>query len=152
MQQIRQCWTVLANKAEDQCERIQQELVSIQQRLDGLQANERRLRQLYAEYQERLMRPGTVSNGMQDAIGQRQFMQQITELIDKVLRDQSITQQALQQTRARLAEAQREKHKMEALVENDLKQVRAAEKKQELKLMDELALRQFNVRQLHGHA
>ena len=79
-------------------------------------------------------------------------MQQITDLIDKVLRDQGITQQALKQTRARLAEAQREKHKMEALVENDLKQVRAAEKKQELKLMDELALRQFNVRQLHGHA
>lgn len=152
MQQIRQCWTVLANKAEDQCERIQQELVNIQQRLEGLQANERRLRQLYAEYQERLTRPGTLSQGMQDAIGQRQFMQQITDLIDKVLRDQGITQQALQQTRARLAEAQREKHKMEALVENDLKQVRAAEKKQELKLMDELALRQFNVRQLHGHA
>ena len=152
MQQIRQCWTVLANKAEDQCERIQQELVNIQQRLEGLQANEQRLRQLYAEYQARLTRPGTLSQGMQDAIGQRQFMQQITDLIDKVLRDQGITQQALKQTRARLAEAQREKHKMEALVENDLMQVRAAEKKQELKLMDELALRQFNVRQLHGHA
>ena len=152
MQQIRQCWTVLANKAEDQCERIQQELVNIPQRLEGRQANEQRLRQLYAEYQARLTRPGTLSQGMQDAIGQRQFMQQITDLIDKVLRDQGITQQALKQTRARLAEAQREKHKMEALVENDLKQVRAAEKKQELKLMDELALRQFNVRQLHGHA
>jgi flagellar export protein FliJ len=152
MQQIRQCWTVLANKAEEQCERIQQELVNIQQRLEGLQANEQRLRHLYAEYQARLTRPGVMSQGMQDAIGQRQFMQQITDLIDKVLRDQAITQQALKQTRARLAEAQREKHKMEALVENDLKQVRAAEKKQELKLMDELALRQFNVRQLHGHA
>ena len=63
--QTRQCWTVLANKAEDQCERIQQELVNIQQRLDGLQANERRLRQLYAEYQERLTRQGTLSQGMQ---------------------------------------------------------------------------------------
>lgn len=152
MQQIRQCWTVLANKAEDQCERIQQELVNIQQRLEGLQANERRLRQLYAEYQERLLRPGTLSHGMQDAIGQRQFMQQITELIDKVLRDQSITRQALQQARARLAEAQREKHKMQALVENELNQAKALEKKRDLKLMDELALRQFNVRQLHGHA
>ena len=45
----RQCWTVLANKAEDQCSRIQQELTNLQQRLEGLQANERRLRQLYAE-------------------------------------------------------------------------------------------------------
>ena len=63
MQQIRQCWTVLANKAEDQCERIQQELVNIQQRLEGLQANEQRLRQLYAEYQARLTRPGTLSQG-----------------------------------------------------------------------------------------
>ena len=85
-------------------------------------------------------------------LSQRQFMQQITELIDKVLRDQSITRQAIQQARARLAEAQREKHKMQALVENELNQAKALEKKRDLKLMDELALRQFNVRQLHGHA
>ena len=31
--QARQCWTVLAHKAEDQCERIQQELAHMQQRL-----------------------------------------------------------------------------------------------------------------------
>ena len=152
MQQIRQCWTVLANKAEDQCEHIQQELVNIQQRLEGLQANERRLRQLYAEYQERLTRPGTLSQGMQDAIGQRQFMQQITGLIDKVLQDQSITRQALSQTRVRLLEAQREKLKMQALVEQDQQRQRAALNKKEQQQMDEAGLRQFQMRRLTGHA
>ena len=150
--QARQCWTVLANKAEDQCDRIQQELASIQQRLEGLMANERRLRQLYTEYHERLTRPGTQSTGMQDAINQRQFMQQITDLISKVLRDQSITRQALAQARQKLADAQKEKLKMQALDEHDLHRQRVEEKLKDQKLMDELAVRQFNVNQLAGHA
>jgi len=144
--QTRQCWTVLANKAEDHCSRIQQELSSLQQRLDGLQANERRLRQLYAEYHERLSRPGAQSHGMQDAINQRQFMRQLTELIDKVLRDQSILHKGLKQARQQLAEAQREKLKMQALIEHDLHRQRIAQKLQEQKQMDELGLRQFHFR------
>ena len=150
--QARQCWTVLAKKAEDQCERIQQELASLQQRLEGLQAHERKLRQLYAEYHERLTRPGAQSSGMQDAINQRQFMQQITELIDKVLRDQSICRQALMQARQKLADAQKEKLKMQSLVEHDLHRQRTAEKLRDQKLMDELAVRQFNIGHMAGHA
>lgn len=150
--QTRQCWTVLANKAEDQCARIQQEMANMQQRLEGLRANERRLRQLYAEYHERLTRADAQTNGMQDSINQRLFMQQITGLIDKVVQDQSITRQALTQSRQRLTEAQREKLKMQALVEHDLHQLQTAQRLEEQKNMDELALRQFNFRQVTGHA
>ena len=150
--QARQCWTVLAHKAEDQCDRIQQELANLQQRLEGLQANERRLRQLYSEYHERLTQPGLASSGLQDALNQRQFMHQITGLIDKVLQDQSITRQAMAQTRLQLLDAQREKLKMQSLVEHDLHQQKTAEKLKDQKLMDDLALRQFNIRQLSGHA
>lgn len=150
--QARQCWTVLANKAEDQCDRIQKELADAQLRLEGLRATERRLRQLYAEYHERLTRPGAESSGMQDAINQRQFMQQLTTMIDKVLRDQSVTHQALQLCRQRMADAQREKLKMQALVEHDLHRQKTAEKLREQKLMDELAVRQFNVSHMARHA
>ncbi len=150
--QTRQCWTVLANKAQDECDRLQQELQNIQQRLQGLQANERRLRQLYAEYHERLTRPGAEMSGMQDAIHHRQFMQQIAGLIDKVLQDQSITQQALKLTRERTVQAQREKLKMQALVEQDQQRQRAALNKKEQQQMDEAGLRQFQMRRLTGHA
>lgn len=150
--QTRQCWTVLANKAEDQCSRIQQELAVLQQRLDGLQAKERRLRQLYAEYHERLTQSVAPSTGLQDAVNHRQFMQQLTELIDKVLQEQSVTRNGMAHTRQRLGQAQREKMKMQALVENDLYQQRKAEKLKDQKLMDELALRQFNIGPSHRHA
>jgi flagellar export protein FliJ len=149
----RQCWTVLADKAESECGRIQQELTNLSQRLEGLQANERRLRVLYTEYHERLTRPGAESSGMQDAIGQRQFMQQIDALIEQVLRDQQVTRQALALTRQQLTDAQREKLKMQSLVEQDLNQQRTAARLLDQKTMDDLALRQFNLRQqLHGHA
>ena len=85
-------------------------------------------------------------------MNQRQFMHQITGLIDKVLQDQSVTRQALAQTRLRLLEAQREKLKMQSLVEHDLHQQKTAEKLKDQKLMDDLGLRQFHARQLPGHA
>ena len=150
--QARHCWTVLANKAQDQCERIRQELQQLQQRLEGQQANERRLRQLYSEYHERLTQAGTASSGMQDAINQRQFMQQITTLVDKVVHDQILTRQTLAQTRQRLGLAEREKLKMQSLMEHELHRQKTAEKLQDQKLMDDLALRQFQLRQLPGHA
>lgn len=150
--QARQCWTVLARKADDECKRIQQELANMQQRLEGLQANERRLRQLYAEYHQRLTHPGQQSQGMQDTIHQRQFMQQISALLDKVLHDQSITLQAMAQTRQRLASAQQEKLKMQSLVEQDLHRQRTTEKLKDQRLMDDLALRQFQLRHQPGHA
>ena len=150
--QARQCWTVLARKADDQCERIQQQLANMQQRLEGLQANERRLRQLYAEYHQRMTSPGTHSQGMQDTIHQRQFMQQISALLEQVLQDQSITRQAMTQARQRLTAAQQEKMKMQALVEQDLHRQRTLEKLKDQRLMDELALRQFHLRHQPGHA
>lgn len=150
--QARQCWTVLARKADDQCGRLQQELAHMQQRLEGLQANERRLRQLYGEYHQRMTRPDAHSHGMQDTIHQRQFMQQISALLEQVLQDQSITQQAMTQARQRLTAAQQEKMKMQALVEQDLHRQRTLEKLKDQRLMDELALRQFHLRHQPGHA
>ncbi len=71
--QARQCWTVLADKAQDQCERIQRELRALQERQQSLQASEERLRQLYTEYRERMNRPAGEWRGMQDAANERQF-------------------------------------------------------------------------------
>lgn len=148
----RQCWTVLADKAEDQCERIQQEMSALKQRQDSLQASEARLTQLYSEYRERINHPSNTTFGMQDAINERQFMQQLTALLIKVAQDLAQTQQALTHTRERWLEAEKEKLKMEALVEQDLRQQRAAAQLREQKQLDELALRQFNAQQLPGHA
>jgi flagellar biosynthesis chaperone FliJ len=78
-------------------------------------------------------------------------MQQITGLIDKVLQDQSIAHQALKLTRERTVLAQREKLKMQALVEQDQQRQRMALQKQEQRQMDEVGLRQFHFRQVTGH-
>ncbi len=144
--QARQCWTVLADKAQDQCERIQQELRALQERQQSLLSSEERLRQLYTEYRERMNRPAGEWRGMQDAVNERQFMQQLTALLIKVAQDLEQTQQALRSTRERWLEAEREKLKMQALVEQDLRQQRAVLAAREQKQLDELGVRQFNLR------
>lgn len=148
----RQCWTVLADKAQDQCDHIQQEMSALKQRQDSLQASEERLRHLYAEYRGRVNQPGAELRGMQDAINQRHFMQQLSALLDKVVQDQFQTRQALQHTRQRWLQAEQEKLKMQALVEQDLRQQRAEQQKREQKQLDELGVRQFNLSQMASGA
>jgi flagellar export protein FliJ len=142
--QARQCWTVLADKAQDECERIQKDITALHQRQHSLQASEQRLRQLYAEYRDRINQPAELL-GMQDAINQRHFMQQLSTLLDKVMQDQARTRQALVNARERWLQAEKEKLKMQALVEQDLRQQKAELHKREQKQFDELALRQFNL-------
>lgn len=148
----RQCWTVLADKAQDQCERIQTELHNLQHRLQSLQSSEQRLRQLHGEYLARSNTLGVQQTGMQDAVNQRHFMQQLTNLMNKVAQDQHQTREAMAYTRERMAQAERERLKMQALVEQDLRQQQAQAQKLEQKQMDELGLRQFNLRHAHGSA
>ena len=144
--QARQCWTVLADKAQDQCAQIQKELAALQQREQSLRASEARLRQLHAEYRERLQPREQASLGMQDAINQRQFMQQLVALLDKVVQDLAQTELLMRHTRERWLAAEKEKLKMEALVEQDLRQQHAALALREQKQLDELGVRQFNLR------
>lgn len=148
----RQCWTVLADKAQGQCDQIQQEMSALKLRQDSLQASEARLTQLYTEYRERINHLGSESRGMQDAINERQFMQQLTALLIKVAQDLEHTHRTLQHTRQRWLQAEKEKLKMQALVEQDLRQQRAALQQREQKQLDELGVRQFNLKTAIGHA
>lgn len=148
--QARQCWTVLANKAQDQCDRLQAEQQALQQRLQSLLASEERLKQLHGEYQARTTVLGENLTGMQDAANQRQFLQQLAALLDKVVQDQAQVRQAMARTRERQGEAERERLKMQSLVEQDLRQQQAAAQRREQKQMDELGVRQFNLRHAHG--
>lgn len=150
--QARPCWNILSQQAEDRCAQIQQELSTLALRCEGLQANERRLRQLYGEYHARLTSLGLSSGGMQAAIGVRQFMQQIDTLLEQVQRDQLVTQQAADLCRQRLSQALRDKLKMQSLLTQDLQRQRSAQARQEQQRMDELAVGQYNLRQRHGHA
>lgn len=144
MNQVRSCWGVLLNKAQEEVSRIQAELQQLRERLQSLQASAQRLHQLHQDY----LRPpqaGEMSTGMLETLNRRQFADQILVLIDRVERDKAQVEQVMAQTRARLLTAERERMKMQALVDQDAQQLKLSSQKREQRQLDEMGTLRFNL-------
>ena len=139
----RACWTVLAQKAQDQVSLVQAEMAQGRARFLSLQASRERLQKLYEDYQKEPANPDS-SAGMQGTMNQRQFSSQLLTLMDRVQHDLAQTESALKHCRVRLNEAERERLKMQSLVDQDLLAFNAHAKRREQRQMDDLGVLQFN--------
>jgi flagellar export protein FliJ len=140
----RACWSVLLTKAEDEVDRIQGELQKIRLRAQSLEASRERLLNLHADYQQ-APATGSTSAGMHDTMNRRQFAAQLLTLLDRVKQDIAQVERVMAHTRQRLGEAEKERLKMQALVEQDLNAVRKDAAVREQRQMDELGVMQFNL-------
>ncbi len=140
----RACWSVLLTKAEEEVDRIQGELQQIRLRAQSLEASRERLLNLHADYQQ-APATGSTSAGMQDTMNRRQFAAQLLTLLDRVKQDIAQVERVMAHTRQRLGEAEKERLKMQALVEQDLNAVRKDAAVREQRQMDELGVMQFNL-------
>jgi flagellar export protein FliJ len=82
---------------------------------------------------------------MLDTMNRRQFADQLLTLIDRVKQDIAQVERVMAHTRQRLAEAEKERLKMQALVEQDLQPSRKDAAVREQRQMDELGLMRFNL-------
>lgn len=146
MRQARACWPVLVKKANDDVLQLQTELGQALARVDQLQASHQRLCRLYDEYRLKEQQPQTEVFGMQASMNQRQFMGQLLNLQQRVLLDLSKAQSQVAVLRKKRILADIELQKMQALEEQDLKAVQRDQQKYEQRQMDELGVRQFNLR------
>ena len=140
----RACWSVLLTKAEEKVARIQNELQQIRLRAQSLEASRERLLNLHADYQQ-APATGSTSAGMQDTMNRRQFAAQLLTLLDRVNQDIAQVERVMAHTRQRLGEAEKERLKMQALVEQDLAAARKDAAEREQRQMDELGVMQFNL-------
>ena len=145
----RPCWTVLADKAEDQVTAIQHELGQARKRLESLQSSQQRVQAMYDEYRDKINNPSQESLGMSEAMNQRQFMSQLLVLMQRVKTDIQHTENLLLSIKERLIEAERERIKMQTLADQNAMAVRKDLNKREQKKMDEMGVMQFNLRPQH---
>jgi flagellar export protein FliJ len=145
----RPCWTVLADKAEDQVTAIQNELAFARKRLESLQSSQQRVQTMYDEYRDKINNPSQESLGMSEAMNQRQFMSQLLVLMQRVKTDIQHTENLLLSIKERLIEAERERIKMQTLADQNAIAVRKDLNKREQKKMDEMGVMQFNLRPQH---
>ena len=146
MRQARNCWPALVKKANDEVTQTQSDLVAALTRVDQLNASHQRLCRLYDEYRLKEQQPQTEVMGMQASMNQRQFMAQLLNLQQRVVLDISKADALVTGLRKKRQLAEVELQKMRALEEQELQAVRLDQQKYEQRQMDELGLRQFNLR------
>ena len=146
--QARECWTALLNKATRHVQDAQSSLAQQQKTQQSLQDSLKKVTQLYNDYHQQALQPALGMQGMHDALNQRQFLGQLSELRERVQTELDKSVQAVQLHRQAVALAERERMKMQSLVDEDLQRQRRQAQTREQKSMDELGLRQFNLR--HG--
>ncbi len=139
----RACWSVLVTKAEEAVSLAQAELTQGRARVESLTASRKRLQQLLDDYQKPPA-PGSTL-GMQETLNQRQFSAQLLTLLKRVEQDLTQTMLAMAAARSRLAQAERERLKMQSLVDQDLLNFQKVKRQREQKQMDDLGLMQFNL-------
>ena len=145
----RPCWTVLADKAEDQVAAIQNELGLARKRLESLQNSQQRVQTMYDEYRDKINNQSNASLGMSEAMNQRQFMSQLLVLMQRVKTDIQHTENLLLSMKERLIEAERERIKMQTLADQNAQAVQKDLNKREQKKMDDMGVMQFNLQLQH---
>ena len=141
----RNCWTVLAQRAQDQTALIQTQLAQILERIESLKSSKKRLQHLYEEYNQQEKSKNNL-NGMREIMNQRQFMTQLLSLKDRVDGDLVLAERQLSDTRTRLINSERERMKMQSLADQNAQAVSQHAEKLDRKRMDDLGVMQFNLR------
>ena len=142
----RNCWTILAQRAQDETTLIQTEIGQITTRLENLNASKARLQNLYEEYRKQENSTNSNLLGMREVINQRQFMTQLLTLMERVDMDVASAQKQLTDTRRRLMESEQERLKMQSLADQNAQAILNLAEKRDQRRMDELGVMQFNLR------
>jgi flagellar FliJ protein len=142
----RNCWTVLAQRAQDEASQIQAELGKTLTRLESLNASKSRLEKLYEDYRQQENSTNHSLQGMREVMNQRQFMTQLLSLMQRVANDVAHAEKTLTETRARLMAAERERLKMQTLADQNAQAILNLAEKRDQRNMDALGVMQFNLR------
>ena len=140
----RQCWSIMAGKAERRLAQIQADIARANKLLETLEASQQRLQFLYEEYRLQGANAAQLSHGMQDAMNQRQFMAQLATLSQRVAQDIEKAKAAQASLRQQQAGAEIERLKMQTLDEKEVLAFEGQMRKREQRSMDELGVSQFN--------
>jgi flagellar export protein FliJ len=142
----RECWTVLANKAQDKVSEAQNRLLKAQDVLDKLLASRERIYVMVREYTQKAQTLEQNVHSVSQSMNARQFISQLLQLIERLELDIAQAKVNVEKIQQALKVFELERLKMQSLVEQDLNAVKIYHRKEEQKQMDALGLTLFNVK------
>ena len=142
----RECWTVLANKAQDKVSEAQNRQLKAQDVLNKQLASRERIYDMVREYKQQAQTLEQNIHSVSQSINSRQFIAQLLQIIQRLELDISQAEVNLEKTKQAVKTFELERLKMQSLVEQDLNAVKTYHRKEEQKQMDALGLTLFNVK------
>lgn len=142
----RECWPVLAKKAQDEVDAAMAVVVQIRQNIEHLQSRRQQLLDMYADYKRRIEDKQQQWHSMADTANHRQFMAHLLQLVDRIDQDLQRAHNDLTQAREAQQKADQQRIKMASLMEQDLHRVKVYQQKKDQKHMDALGITLFNLK------
>lgn len=142
----RECWPVLAKKAQDEVDAALAVVVQIRQNIEHLQFRRQQLLDMYADYKRRIEDKQQQWHSMADTANHRQFMSHLLQLVDRIDLDLQRAHNDLTQAREAQQKADQQRVKMASLMEQDLHRVKVYQQKKDQKHMDALGITLFNLK------
>jgi len=142
----RECWPVLAKKAQDEVDAAMAVVVQIRQNIEHLQSRRQQLLDMYADYKRRIEDKQQQWHSMADTANHRQFMSHLLQLVDRIDLDLQRAHNDLTQAREAQQKADQQRVKMASLMEQDLHRVKVYQQKKDQKHMDALGITLFNLK------
>jgi flagellar export protein FliJ len=142
----RECWPVLAKKAQEEVDAAMAVVVQIRQNIEHLQARRQQLLDMYADYKRKIEDKQQQWHSMADTVNHRQFMTHLLQLVERIDQDLHRAHQELTQAREAQKKAEQQRIKMTSLMEQDQHRVKAYQLKKDQKHMDALGITLFNLK------
>ena len=142
----RECWPVLAKKAQEEVDAAMAVVVQIRQNIEHLQARRQQLLDMYADSKRKIEDKQQQWHSMADTVNHRQFMTHLLQLVERIDQDLHRAHQELTQAREAQKKAEQQRIKMTSLMEQDQHRVKAYQLKKDQKHMDALGITLFNLK------
>ena len=107
----RECWSVLANKAEDIVALNQQAVKAAREHLEKLQASKERLVSMSSEYAQKIREKEQTTQSLIESNNARQFVLQLLHLRDRLDKDVGQARTQLDEALQALRLADQERHR-----------------------------------------
>jgi flagellar export protein FliJ len=142
----RECWPVLAKKADEGVDAAQELLVLARKKLEQLMVSRDKIIEMMHEYKLKSFEIQSRLHCMTETTNYRHFINQLQVLLQQANFQVGHAQAEVNNAKNDLIQAQLKKMKMQALVEQDLKAVQNFTRRLEQKQMDALGVTLYNLK------
>jgi flagellar export protein FliJ len=140
------CWNLLAERAQHATREAHGRVAEARARVEKLEGSEAHIDKLRADYVERYNVTQKEAHKISDNIAYRQFLEHLRGLRLRVETQTAAARVQLNEAKAALLIAQREKAKMDAMVEREERNARRLASQKEQRELDAAGIRLFNLR------